>query len=194
LKRRSNTKGQHSPHSYFLDEGLSSHDIAALMKDAGMSVFQYELLFERHKKISDDEVIARTKASGLILATKDEAMEREWIGSIIAARARMILLTDGTGGIANLAAALICAHDRIQKILLDNPEGPLIIKVNRHGDVSRIRGEAELKERYRRLFQAALVRSKKLGTPPPKIIKVSGRGKESGSASLPFSEPAEEKP
>jgi len=164
-----------------LDEGLSSPDIAKLMKEAGMSVFQYELLCERNKKIPDDEVIARAHKSRLILTTKDEAMEREWIGNVIAIRARMVLLTDGSGGIANLAAALICAHPAIERLLLDNPEGPLIIKVNRSGVVTRIRGEVELQNRWNHLFQAAMVRAKKHGTPTPKPIRIKKERSTDGS-------------
>ena len=136
-----------------------------------MSVFQYELLFFRNQKIPDDAIIEKAHASRLILITKDEAMEREWIGTVITAKARMVLLTDGTGGITNLAAALICAHPAIEKILLDNPDGPMIIKVNRSGDVTKIRGEVELLERWNHLFQAAIVRAKRHGTPTPKPIK-----------------------
>ncbi len=178
MKRRSNTKKPHDPHSFYLDEGLSSPDIAKLMKDAGMSVFQYELLFARNQKIPDDVVIEKAHTSRLILTTKDEAMEREWIGTVIATKARMVLLTDGTGGITNLAAALICAHPAIERILLDTPDGPLIIKVNRSGDVTKIRGEVELQERWKHLFQAAMVRSKRHGTPAPRPIKAKKQSKD----------------
>ena len=160
------------------------------MRDAGISVFQYELYFQRNQKIPDDAVIKKAHESRLILITKDEAMEREWIGTVISAKARMVLLTDGTGGIASLAAAFICAHPSIERILLDNPQGPLVIKVNRSGDITKIRGESELTARWNHLFQAAVVRSKKHGTPMPKPIKAKKKKPESGAEYLPFSDAA----
>jgi len=114
-------------------------------------------------------------------------MEREWIGSVISAKARMILLTDGEGGIVHLAAALICAHDVIERLLLDNPTGPLIIKVNSHGDVTKIRGDAELRKRWDQLFQASVIRAKRSGNPVPRRAPEKRRP-EAVRPTLPFPE------
>ena len=99
--------------------------------------------------------------------TKDERIERDWVDVIIKHRARVILLTDSQGGITELAAALICARDACERTLLDNPMGPLIIRVNKTGTISKIRGETELRSRRDKLLTTNIVRAKRLGVAIP---------------------------
>jgi hypothetical protein len=132
-----------------------------MLKSAGISVFRYETLLTKNQKIQDCAVIQTACESGFVLVSKDENMEREWIDDIIRLKARIVLLADPTGNITQLGAALICARKRVERILLDNLHGPLIIKITEAGHTITLKGDAELRARRDKFLTARIVRAKR---------------------------------
>lgn len=163
MKRRSNTKLPHDPHILYLDEDVSGPKFESLLIQARISVQNYETLLQRKKKIPDDHVIAVAAKANLVLVTTDKKMETEWIEDIIANQAKVILLTDDSGGPIHWASALICGEAAWVRVLLNYPRGPLTIRINRSGSVTKITGESELRKRGTDLLQAKIVRAKRSG-------------------------------
>jgi hypothetical protein len=160
LKRRSNTKQPHEPHSLYLDEGISGDTLASILRKGGLRVFVYETLLEKNRKISDASVIARACQSGFILVTKDESLEGDWIEEIISHKARALVLTDGHGNVIHWASALIASESVWERALLNHPIGPLIIRINRRG-VGKVEEEADLLALCQRAKTARIVRAKR---------------------------------
>jgi hypothetical protein len=145
-----------------LDEDISGEKLLRLLRDAGIQVFLYESLgLERGKKIPDDTVIARARELGYVLLTADQSIEKESIDFICRYEARIIILTDTEGGLPNWAAAVICSHDACTRIFLNQPSGPVIIKVNRSGAITKFRGEEEIKKRRDQILTASIARAKR---------------------------------
>lgn len=166
MKRRSNTKPPHDPHILFLDEDTSGDTFVSLLKQARVSVQPYETLLPKNKKIPDATVIERCAKANYVLVTTDKRMESEWIEDIIQHKARVIRLTDDDGGPIHWAAALICSKSKWSRVLLDQPNTPVIIRVERSGIITRIVGEADLLKRRDQLLTASIVRGKKHGRQP----------------------------
>ena len=166
MKRRSNTKPPHDPHILYLDEDTSGDQFVSLLKQAHVSVQPYEKLLPKNKKTPDATVIERCTEANYVLVTTDKRMESEWIEDIIRNKAKVIRLTDDHGGPIHWAAALICSESRWTSVLLDNPNRPVIIRVERSGVITRIVGETELLTRRDQLLTASIVRGKRHGTKP----------------------------
>ena len=88
-------------------------------------------------------------------------MESDWTDDIIRHKAKVILLTDDEGGPANWMAALACGAASWTRALLDHPNEPLTMRLNRTGNITRIAGEQELRARRDQLLTGRIVRNKK---------------------------------
>jgi hypothetical protein len=161
LRRPSNTKRPLNPHSLYLDEGISGNALASLLKKAKLVVFEYEELLERNKKIPDDMVLMRAVEAGYVLVSKDGNMESDELEHIIEHRTRVIFLDDQEGGPVSWAAALICAETAYERVLLNNPIGPLVIHISRMGTIRAVVGEEELRRRYNRILTVRITRKKR---------------------------------
>jgi hypothetical protein len=53
---------------------------------------------------------------------------------------------------------------------------PITLRLNRHGHVSKISGEAELRKRQNRLATARIVRAKNSGAPVPRKAGANRKG------------------
>jgi hypothetical protein len=136
-----------------------------MLRKARICVFQYEALLKKNQKIPDGEVLKRASESGFVLVTKDMSMEwDDGLDDIIAHRARVIFITDQQGGPTHWAAALICSARAWNKVLLDNPLGPLTISINCDGAIKKVTGEEELRQRRNKLLTAKLSRGKRQRT------------------------------
>lgn len=163
MKRRSDTNRPHDPHVLYLDEGISGKALASLLKQARMPVHQYESLLPRNKKTPDSRVIEVCSRNGYVLVTTDRRMESEWIEDIVRHKAKVVLLTDEEGGPIHWASALIVSETSWRRILLDNPIGPIVIRISKGGTTTKFTGEDELHARRAQLQTARIVRSKKHG-------------------------------
>ena len=164
MKRRSSTNRPHDPHALYLDEDVSGKAFASLLEQARILVHQYESLLPRNKKIPDARVIEVSAGAGYVLVTTDRRMESEWIEDIIRYSAKVVLLTDQDGGPIHWAAALVAGEQGWRRALLDNPAGPLVIRINKAGQITKLTGEADLRSRRDHLLTVRIVRAKKLGT------------------------------
>lgn len=174
MTRRSNTKLPHDPHTLYLDEDVSGQRFESLLIQAQISVQNYETLLPRNKKVPDGQVIAVAAKANVVLVTTDKRMETEWIEDIVDHNAKVILLTDDSGGPIHWASALICGEAAWVRVLLNYPREPLTIKINRSGLVAKVTGEEELRRRCAKLLQAKIVRAKRLGiTLERKAVKTS---------------------
>jgi predicted nuclease of predicted toxin-antitoxin system len=162
LKPRSDTRKPYNPHTFFLDEGLSGPRLCKLLADAGIVSVEYESLLPRNERTPDESVFAVARAYNHVVLTKDKAMERDEIESIVFHAARLIILTDKVGGVPHFAAAIICARQQIERILLETPVGPLVIRLSSEGKIVKIRGAAELQERYAQFVKAQISRGRKI--------------------------------
>jgi hypothetical protein len=117
----------------------------------------------RNKKIPDARVIETSSGAGYVLVTTDRRMESEWIEDIILYKAKVMLLTDEQGGPIHWAAALIVGEQSWRRALLDNPAGPLVIRISKAGVITKLTGEEELRSRRDHLLTARIVRAKKFG-------------------------------
>jgi predicted nuclease of predicted toxin-antitoxin system len=148
LKPPSITKKPPKP-IYYLDESVSGTKLHQRLVEAGVPAVLYETLLNRNS-VSDGDVFEKATKSNFVVVAKDLAMERDELEALIRTKTRLILLLDSDGGPYIWAAALICSYDACVKIMHDNPLGPLVVRVSKAGMITKIRGEAELKERFLR--------------------------------------------
>ena len=125
---------------------------------------------------SDESVLVTATKLGYVVVTKDDRIERDEIESIIATCARVIILTDKTGGVANFAASLICGNDAYEQILRSNPNGPLVIRIGRSGSVSKLRGAEEMMKRCQNQISQRIARSKKIEVVHMRLAAASQQG------------------
>ena len=140
-----------------------------LLRDAGLAVQEYESLLIKNQKTPDDTVLKSATSAGYVIVTKDGAMDTDELEFILAHKARVIVLTDKTGGVPHFAAALICASEKVERLLLDCPVGPLVVRLSRDGAITKIRGAQELTERYNRTLTARIARGKRISQKHKKI-------------------------
>jgi len=164
LKRRSNTNKPHDPHALYLDEDVSGKAFASLLRQARISVHEYERLLPRNSKIPDARVIEVASQAGFVLITTDKRMESDWTEEIIIHQAKVMLLTDDAGGPIHWAAALISGESSWRRVLLDNLTEPVVVRINRAGTITKLTGKDDLRQRRDRLLTSRIVRAKKLGT------------------------------
>ncbi len=99
-------------------------------------------------------------------------METDWIEDIVANKAKVIRLTDEKGGPIHWASALIAGESSWRRILLDNPDGPLIIRINSAGVITKCYGEQALRQRRDQLLNSTISRRKRHGVDPnPEALK-----------------------
>ena len=99
-------------------------------------------------------------------------METDWIEDIIANKVKVIRLTDENGGPIHWAAALIAGESAWRRTLLDNPDGPLIIRINRSGAITKSYGEQALRQRRDQLLTSTISRRKRHAVNPnPEALK-----------------------
>lgn len=161
MKRRSTTKPPHDPHELFLDEGISGPALASLLRQGRIVVHEFEKLLKKNKKIPDNAVIEATAGANYVLVTKDKRMETDWTEEIIAHKSRIILLTDEEGGPIHWAAALICGQVTWERALLDHPHKPMIVRINRAGQLINIAGEVDLRDRRDHVLTARVSRQRR---------------------------------
>lgn len=131
-----------------------------MLKRGGIQVRLYESLFEKNTKTQDCIVIEGVCRAGLILLTKDESIEADWIDDIIAYKAKVLVLTDGHGNTTHWASALIASESAWDRALLNNRVGPLVIRINRQG-IGKVEFESDLRRLRERLRTARIVRAKR---------------------------------
>jgi predicted nuclease of predicted toxin-antitoxin system len=163
LLRQSNTKKPHDPHELFLDEGISGPALAALLRKAKLSVHEFQKLLPKNKKIPDSRVIQEAAKARYVIVSRDLSMESDWTEEIIQNKAKVIMLTDQEGGPMNWASAIVCGELAWERVLLNHPNEPVIIKINRSGAVQNIAGEKELIERRDHLLTIKITQAKKSG-------------------------------
>lgn len=145
----------------YLDEDTSGPEFASLLGKGRLSAREYQVLLPRNKKTPDSTVIASAAKEKYILVTTDKRLETDWIDDIVTNKAQIILLTDDDGGPMHWASALIVSENRWTRILLDNPHSPLVIRIDRAGNIVKLIGESELCERRDQLLTASIVRRKR---------------------------------
>jgi hypothetical protein len=145
----------------YLDEDTSGDTFASLLGQGKLTVRKYENLLRKNKKIQDSTVIAACAKENWVLVTKDGRMETEWIDYIIAHKAKIILLTDDAGGPIHWTAALLAGQTKWERALLDNPNSPITIRLDRQGTICKLAGAQELTERRNKLLTASKSRAKK---------------------------------
>lgn len=136
-----------------------------LLKKAKLSVFEYDHLLTKGQSVPDDVVLDAATKAGFVLITKDSSMEDDWIQAIIEKRARVIRVRepeeeDGAN-VTRVAAAIICSNQACHKILLENLNGPLVIRVNSTGEITKVLREQELRAHSNRLLTGRIVRGKR---------------------------------
>jgi len=163
LKRRSNTKKPHDPFVLYLDEDVSGRTFASLLSRARIEVCEYDSLLKKNTKTPDSKVIEVCSAASFILVTTDKRMESDWTDDIVRHKARIILLNFDEGGPLQWASALICKQSAWERVLLDHLAGPLVVKINRSGSVTKVVGSDELVKRRERILTGQVIRNKKRG-------------------------------
>jgi hypothetical protein len=98
-----------------------------------------------------------------VIVSRDLSMESDWTEEIIRHRAKVIMLTDQEGGPMHWASAIVCGQVAWERVLLNHPNEPVIIKINRSGAVQNIAGEKELIERRDHLLTVKITQAKKSG-------------------------------
>lgn len=152
-----------------MDEGLSGTRLQKLLADAGITAIEYETLLTKNQRTPDDSVLAMASRLNYVVITRDKAMDRDELESIVAHKAKIVILTDKTGGVPHFAAALIVANEKIKRALLDTPVGPLVIRLNHDGTISKIRGAEELISRAKKFVSGRIARGKRIEAKHQKI-------------------------
>ena len=147
----------------YLDEDTSGDKFVSHLMEAGIVVQPFESLLKKNKKTPDSNVIERATGANYVLVTTDRRMETEWIDDIIRCKAKVILLTDDHGGPIHWTAALVCSETRWRRVLLDNPNAPVSIRIDRTGNITKIAGASDLVQRRDHLLTASIVRAKRHG-------------------------------
>jgi hypothetical protein len=93
-------------------------------------------------------------------------MEKTEIDTIMACKAKIVMLTDQNSGCVHWAAALVSAQESINATLHAH-DGSLIIRVIKTGNLSKIRHGQELINFQTRLRTRRIIRAKKAGTFKP---------------------------
>jgi hypothetical protein len=133
---------------------LSGPHLAELLTKSLIPVREFEFLLQKHQKTPDSEVLEKASAAGLILLTKDESMESDFIEEIVRFRARVLALQMPAGNVYRMHAAVTASSHKWERILLSNPVGPLVIRIREDGSIGLVRKEAELREILDRVLTA----------------------------------------
>lgn len=172
MRRRSNTKKPHDPHELYLDEGISGPALASLLEKAGLAVNEFQRLLPKNKKIPDLRVIEEATEKRYVIVSRDLRMESDWTDDIIRCKAKIIVLSDEEGGPIHWASAIVCGQSAWERALLNHPNEPVIIKIDRTGKVQKIAGEQELIERRDHLLTLRITQAKRSGrTSKPEVFK-----------------------
>lgn len=159
----------HDPFVFLLDEGLSGPRLCRLLKDAKIVVVEYDEVLIKNTRTPDDTVLSSAASMHYVLITKDKAMDKDEIESIISYNAKVVVLTDKVGGVPHFAAAIIAAMKKIERALLDNLRGPLVVRLNSDGTITKIRGADELRQRYQNHMRSRIQRGKRIEAKHAKI-------------------------
>lgn len=163
MKRRSITKQPHDPHVLFLDEVTSGRKFLSFLAQARVPAQAFETLLRRNKKMPDSTVIEQCANNGYVLVTTDRRMESDWIEDIVKHKAKIIILTDDEGGPIHWTSALVSSEKRWRRILLDHPDDPITIRIERSGNITKVAGAEELLQRRDRLLTINITKSKRHG-------------------------------
>jgi predicted nuclease of predicted toxin-antitoxin system len=147
----------------FLDEGISGPALASLLRKAGLPVHEFQKLLPKNKKIPDSRVIQAAANARYVIVSKDLRMESDWTDDIIKHKAKIIVLSDEEGGPMHWASAIVCGQPTWERVLLNHPAEPVIIKINRTGTVQKIAGQRDLTERRDDLLTRKIVQAKRAG-------------------------------
>ena len=147
-----------SDYDFFVDRQIDGESLCKFLRDAGM-------IIQRHSKhfppeAPDDVWIRDVATRGWISITADRNIERDYLDVICETEARLIILTDNSSGYTQWSAAIVAAQDHILKILSDKT-GPLVIRLTRHGTVSKVREPDELRAQRTRAETRKIIREKK---------------------------------
>jgi len=150
----------------FIDRSTSSNDLHTFLSKAGWPLERHCEYFDAD---TDDDIWIQEIAAvrQWVILTSDRALERTEIDSIISSKAKVIILTDNHSGWVRWAAALVAAQESINATLHEY-DGPLVMRVAKTGNVSKVRQGDDLIEFQQRLRTRRILRAKRAGTFNPK--------------------------
>jgi hypothetical protein len=160
FRQRSNTSKPPSLFAwpFFIDRNIDSPEICAFLEAARFSVQRHERHFAQEE--DDDVWIAKVANNNWPILTADAEIEREHLDVVVNSRAKVILLIGKRSGAAQWASSVVVSAEKLVRILEEN-DGPLILRLGRDGTITKIRPTAEVEVRQRQAETTRIVREKR---------------------------------
>ena len=141
----------------FLDRNIDSLDICAILTKIGISVRRHKDHFTPEE--DDDVWIAEVSKRKWAILSADKNIEKDHLEAVVQNRAKLILLIGQRSGAIQWASSVVVAQEKLLKLLQEN-EGPLVIRLGRSGEI-KVRLKAEVSEKRRRVETTKVTREKR---------------------------------
>jgi hypothetical protein len=144
----------------FVDRNIDSDEMCGILTKAGMLLERHKHHFDKEEV--DDVWITTVGNKNWAILTADKNIENNHLHSVIRSKSKLVILIGKRSGAIQWASSVVVSMERIFRYLQEN-DGPLILRVAKSGEITKVRKSEEILSRFRRSETAKVVREKRHG-------------------------------